>query len=72
MKNFKALIFLIIGIYLIIGCETVQPAMTAKEKIVYYGCYYCKSQSGFCCNKEVPFVDLYIFNCENAVLFTEE
>lgn len=54
------------------SCETLPTSgMTAKEKITYYGCHYCKNASGFCCNKKVPEYDHNIFNCENATLFTK-
>lgn len=80
MDDFKAFLVNVIMPTLlfalfIIGCETISPStptagMTAKEKITYYECYYCKNESGFCCRNQVPSYDSDIFNCENAVLFT--
>ena len=52
-------------ILLICGCK-----LTAKQKIELYGCYWnCPNElgeNGWCCEKEVPKEDWYIFNCENA------
>jgi len=82
MNKIIALIFLLIALWAMSGCDDdgggngwdPRPTayMTAKEKIVHYQCYYCKERSGFCCEHQVPEYDQDIFNCENAVLFTEK
>ena len=49
------------------GCITEQ---TPYQKLVAYGCWWdCKNEAGetgFCCEKEVPVADHYIFDCKYA------
>ena len=53
----------LLALLLVVGCVTPQ------EKLEHYNCYWgCMDgdKTGWCCEREVPQSDHYIFDCENA------
>jgi hypothetical protein len=51
------------------GCASIAE-LDKRQKLEYYECWWpCVNEvgkTGFCCEKEVPEEDHYIFNCEDA------
>jgi len=50
----------------IVGCFTPTPQAKLKAYGCWWNCVNEEGKTGFCCEKEVPEKDHYIFDCNNA------
>ena len=64
-KKMKQVVILILLVCLS-GCITPSPQSKLKSYGCWWDCVDAEGNTGFCCEKEVPEEDHYIFDCKYA------